>query len=317
MGKKDDYIFNAIAVRPYDFRDKRYALSSLIKYALSRTQSMFTWSGLPDTIPSRDLELLLQINGCAGVTEVNGSMYAFRGGLGGEPDPYYMPTVFTVANPALKYNASLKIGDDVIIIPNDSLYQGLLPMMERYQTMLVENELSLNIASINSRIISLISAGDDRTAESAREYIKKVIQGDLDIIASNQFFEGIKAAPYGNSQNRSILDLLEYEQYIKASFFNEIGLNANYNMKREALNSGESKLNDDMLLPLIDDMLRCRRIAVEKINRKYGLNIEVSLASSWEDNQEEINAAQEALEGSNGPANEGQEVKDDEIPSES
>ena len=59
-------------------------------------------------------------------------------------------------------------------------------------------------------------------------------------------------------------------------------------MKRESLNSTESQLNNDALLPLIDDMLNCRRIAAEKINEKYGLNIEVSYSSSWEDNEKEI-----------------------------
>ena len=87
--------------------------------------------------------------------------------------------------------------------------------------------------------------------------------------------------------------MIESEQYIKASWYNDLGLNANYNMKRESINSGESQLNDDALLPLIDDMLQCRKNAIEKINSMFDTSISVSLASAWEDNQIELENAQE------------------------
>lgn len=291
-----EYLGLSAAFSVVDFKDKNKMLTDFILYTLNRTQSMFKYKGLPDSIPQRDLELILQCNGSATIASVEGSLYAFNGSLGGEQNAYYMPTLSVVNNPYLKLSATYTIDQDCIIIPNDSLYRGLLPLISKYGTMLVENELSLNIASVNSRIISLISAPDDRTAESAKEYLRHVLEGDLGVISSNEFFDGIRVAPYGTSNNRNMLDLLEYEQYIKASLYNELGLNANYNMKREALNSGESKLNDDLLLPLVDDMLRCRQLALEKVNSMYGTNISVELASSWEDNEEEIEAAQEALE---------------------
>ena len=77
------------------------------------------------------------------------------------------------------------------------------------------------------------------------------------------------------------------EQYLKASCFNEIGLNANYNMKREALSSNESALNDDFLLPLVDNMIKERQTAIEKINEKYNLDISIDFASAWKVTHEE------------------------------
>lgn len=174
-------------------------------------------------------------------------------------------------------------------MPNDSLYIGLVPMFERYATMLIENELSMNIASINSRIISLISAGDDRTAKSAEKYLKDIADGKTGVIAENAFIDGVKSQPYGTTANSNTLtNLIEYEQYIKASWFNELGLNANYNMKRESINSNESQLNDDMLLPLVDNMLECRKIGLDKVNAMYGTNISVDFNSSWKNNVDEI-----------------------------
>lgn len=272
----------------FDFKDKSRNARIHMSYMLNRTQSMFKWENLPETIPERILELFLQINGNVCFYEYEGNLYVFTGGLGGEPDVYYMPTIYTIANPALKLSKSLKIGDECVVMPNDSLYCGLMPMFDKYATALTENELSLNIAMINTRIIDWISAGDDNTKKSAELFIRKIIDGDLSVIASNEFFEGIKAQPHGSSGMRTITQLIENEQYLKASWFNELGLNANYNMKRESLNTTESQLNNDALLPLVDDMLKNRRIAIEKVNKKYGTNITVSLNSSWEDNEIEI-----------------------------
>lgn len=278
----------------YEFTDKNKCVNNIISYMLNRTQSMFRYSGLPDTIPERILELYLQTNGNCCFYEYNGELYVFIGGLGGEPDVYYMPTIYTIANPALKISKSLKINYDCVVISNDSLYMGLLPMFERYATAMMENEISMNVASINARIVSLISAGDDRTAKSAEKYLKDIASGKTGVIAENTFLDGVKSQPYGTTANsNTITNLIEYEQYLKASWFNELGLNANYNMKRESINSGESQLNDDMLLPLVDNMLHCREIGLEKVNAMFGTDISVSLNSSWEHNEKELEIALE------------------------
>ena len=148
---------------PYDFADKSCAVNKHIGYMLNRTQSMFEWSRLPDTIPVRILELYLQINGHCAWYEHEGNLYVFTGGLGGEPDVYYMPTVYTIANPALNLSKNLVIGEDCVVMSDDSLYMGLMPLFSRYATLQTENELSMRLAIINTRLTDLISAKDDRT----------------------------------------------------------------------------------------------------------------------------------------------------------
>ena len=278
----------------YDFSDKKNCINTHIRYMLNRTQSMFKWDGLPDTIPQRDLELIIQCNGCAAFYKYNGELYAFSGGLGGEPNPYYMPTIFTISNPALKLSVNAEINKDCIIVPNDAMYLGLLPLFSKYAASLTENELSIMVALINSRIPALISSDNDGATKSAEKYIADIKDGKLGVIASQAFFDGIKTQPYGATSNsNTITNLIESQQYIRATWFNDLGLNANYNMKRESINSGESQLNDDALLPLIDNMLECRKIAVDKINAMFETSISVDLASAWKDNEIELENAQQ------------------------
>lgn len=293
------FIDELIGGYDYDFADKKTCINTHMRYMLNRTQSMFKWNGLPDSIPQRNLELIIQCNGCAALYKYNGELYAFSGGLGGEPNPYYMPTIFTIANPALKLTVNAEIDKDCIIVPNDAMYMGLLPLFSKYATSLTENELSIMVALINSRIPALISSDNDGATKSAEKYISDIKEGKLGVIASQAFFEGVKTQPYGATANTNIItNLIESQQYLRATWFNDLGLNANYNMKRESINSGESQLNDDVLLPLIDNMLECRKQAVEKVNKMFSTSISVDLASAWKDNQIELENAQREAENS-------------------
>lgn len=309
----NNFINELIGGCDYDFADKKTCINNHIRYMLNRTQSMFKWEGLPDTIPQRNLELIIQCNGCAAFYRHNGELYAFSGGLGGEPNPYYMPTIFTIANPALKLTVNAEIDKDCIIVPNDAMYLGLLPLFSKYATSLTENELSIMVALINSRIPALISSDNDGATKSAEKYIEDIKDGKLGVIASQSFFDGIKTQPYGATSNTNIItNLIESQQYMRATWFNDLGLNANYNMKRESINSGESQLNDDALLPLVDNMLECRQKAVEKINAMFDTSISVNLASAWEDNEIELENAQHEIENSNNRKDEG--GGDNELP---
>lgn len=272
----------------YDYKDKERNMRNYISYMLNRTMQMFDYEGLPDTIPKKMLELYIMINGHSVVIEHEDNLYVCFGNWGGMPDAYYVPTKYVVANPYINVSKEFTINEDCVLVYNDSLYVGMMPLFKRYASALVENDLTMNIVDIQSRIITLIDAADDRTRASAEEYLHDVESGNLGVIASNAFFNGVRAQPYGDRGNVRLTDLIEYEQYIKASYYNEIGLNANYNMKRESINSNESQLNDDMLLPLVDDMHKCRIEFCDHINNMWGTDITVNLSSSWRDNQQEL-----------------------------
>ncbi|MBR0370297.1 MAG: hypothetical protein IJH63_06190 [Methanobrevibacter sp.] len=298
MNRYNNFISKLFTDCEYKFNDKATRRQEYIKYYLCRTLQIFKYDGLPKTIPQRDLELLIQIGGACCVTEVNSELYAFGGGFGGEPNPYYMPTIFTVANPALNFSKNLVIDDDCIIINNDSLYIGIMPLLNRYINLLVENDISLTLASINSRLINVLTASTDNTRESAEIFLEHIKNGDLSIIGDTSLFgeADLNALSLQTGKTNTITDLIEVQQYTKASLYNELGLNANYNMKRESLNSAESQLNDDALYPFIDDMLNCRKKAIEKINNKYNTNISIDYNSSWKDNKDELQAKLKDLE---------------------
>lgn len=285
MGKQKsrEYSYPIIAgLGQYDLTDKKINAQYYARYFLARTQTMFEYSGLPPNIPQIELERIIQCTGFACIgRDNNGDLYAFRGALGGAPNPYYMPTLCIVANPSLNFSKEFKIGADCVLLKNDSYFSGILPLINRYSVLLAENDISVRLADVNSRIISLITAPDANTAKSAKQYLDKVERGEMGVIMDENFIDNLKTQEYSASVAGVITDLIELHQYLKASCFNELGINSNYNMKRESLNSEESQLNHDALLPLVDDMLRCREDGVAAVNEMFGTKISVELGGVW------------------------------------
>lgn len=286
----------------YNFRDKSTYMKDHILYMLDRLSSMIEYDNLPDGLDghTREINLFRMVNGYVAVNTkpIDGKYYPFFGGLGGMLDAYYQPTIFTVANPYLNISEQWKIHEDVVIIRNDSNYQGFIPLLKRYGSQLAENDLSMWLASINTRIQAVLSAKDDDTLKEAQKYLDDLLDGKLSTIGENKFFDNdLKVNTVNNSGKTSTLgDLLEYHQYLRASEYNEIGLNANYNMKREALNSAESSINDDILFPLIDDVMNNTIEGWNEFNELTGNNVIPHLKSSWEDNKKEEEATIESLD---------------------
>lgn len=291
---RNEWIFGSIR-NPLE--DKEYMLKTAVIDMLQKSTRIFRYNNLPETIQAKDLETQLQVGGFAIWKDVNGQLYTFTGSLGGQPNPYYLPTIATVANPALNYTKNLTIDEDCVVMLNDNFYQGMLPMYSKYGNLLVEAEVSLKYAIINARVPALIQADNDNTYKSAVEFFKKVVDGkDYGVISSKEMFDGIRSHDF--YKQAYIKDLIESIQYIKGSWYNAIGLNAAFNMKREAINEAEATLNEDILYPTIDVMLECRKNALEKVNKMFGTNITVELDSVWEQNrkQQELQIKAEEVE---------------------
>lgn len=295
MGVKCKYdIPDFLNFESFDYTDKKNAIALYVQTMLNRTQQIFEYKGLPETIPARMLELYLQRYGFACITKVNGKLYAFTGGLGGTGESvYYQPTFCTVSNPALNFSKQLEIGKDCVIIRNDANYLGLFPLFVRYATALAETDLSLDMATTNMRAQFAISAPDDTSFESAMQFLQNLKDGKASAIASNEFLDGIKVNPMMQASLHVLQELTEYKQYTRASWFNDVGLNANFNMKRENLNESETEMNFDALAPLVENMLSNREDGIAETNEMFNVDISVSLRGVWEKTVDEMTKPEE------------------------
>lgn len=279
-------------------RDKKISSRYYYRYLLSRVLKMFQYKNLPDTIPHEILDRYLFEYGVACITKVGEDLYCFYGNLGGEQDAYYRPSKFIVANPHIKdgFNAEVDIvypsqlADSTmakentqpgVLMRNDADWVGLHPLLARYAYLLAENTLTIRTADVMLRVVAFLTANTDKERASCLEYLKVIDKGEMGVIGNSPFFDGVKLQAPPSNNGSYLTQFIELQQYLKGSFFNEIGLVANYNMKREAIGKGESTLDTDSIFPLAENMLYTRREDIEKVNMMYGTNIEVDFSSSW------------------------------------
>ena len=260
--------------------DKHKLLKQFKSNQLNKSLTMFEWSNLPDTIPQVELEKMLQINGYAVIAEYQGKLYAFQAGFSGQ-DPYNQPTKAIVNNPALKNNTTYTIGEDCIVIKNDDMKQGLNGIYEYYGQRLIENQITMLMTDYNLRMPFTISSSDDQTTQSAKMYLKKIIDGSLGVIGEQKLFKALSVTPTNSKQTATFADLYGYQQFIIAQLNNTIGLATNNNMKRERLTTNEIEVNKNASYPLVDNMLKNRQQAVDAINEMFNADVSVEYSSIW------------------------------------
>lgn len=256
--------------------------------------NLFVWEGLPETVDERALNLGLILNGKVCFTKFNDKLYALTGNIGGEPNAYYEPQLFIIANPILgskqvkirqKDGSNSIEGLDGILMTNtdvdamsDRPKGGLFGLIYQFAGLLADNVSSLNVSQINGRVSQIFTADNEAMARTAEVVLKEIYEGRPYKIVRQDLIDKLGALPAASTgQTNTLLNLMEIHQFFLAQFYAELGIIANYNMKRERINTAESEMNSGCLDINIWNMLENRKKAVEKINELFGTSISVEL----------------------------------------
>ena len=275
--EKRSYYDNTIN---YDVTSKRKNVQNIIDGVLNKTLTMFLYTNLPNSLPIDEFEKILQLSGSGFVTTIDEQLVVLKGTYNYDKvDIYGRPSEINCYLPDKKQYKMFKISDGVMI-KNDYLERGLLPIFKKWGYLINESELTLIIANRYKRMVKTFIANDDPTAESIRTYLTKVDNGESSVITSNMLWESIKID--GESTSNTLHELIEYDNYIKSELYKEIGLYSNDNMKKERLITSEVETGMNSIYPLADNMLNCRQQAIDKINEKFNTNISIEFTSSWE-----------------------------------
>lgn len=254
--------------------------------------NLFIWEGLPETIDERALNLTLMLKGRVCFTEFDGKLYALDGNVGGEPNAYYLPQDFIIANPILgskqvkirqKDGSSSVEGLDGILMGNSDVdllsnrgKGGLYGLIYQTAGLLADNISSLNVSQINGRVSQIWTADNDAMARTAEKVLGDIYEGKPYKVVSQDIIDKVGVLPAGaTGQTNTLLNLIEAHQYILAQFYREIGIGDNFNMKRERINTAETELMTGSLDVNVWNMLKNRQAAVEQINELFGTNISV------------------------------------------
>lgn len=311
---------------------KRALIRSNLDWLLNKTSVMFEYTNLPPTIPSIALERLLQWCGTCVIwrvpesytpigygpsfnysslsTKISASpenslsgktdfsdLYAFNYTLADAPDPYDEPYRVVVNSPGFSPTISetLTLNKDCVIIRNDTNYRGLYSLHRKYAELMAEAEISLRSTLLVLRDQLLFIAKTESQRKAVEAYIESRDLGKPGFITAAELgtpLETITQNTHSNAVELAVNGL----QAIKSAWFNELGLDPSFSLKREYTSAQEIDTNTDLLLPIIDDMYQSRRIGIENVNAMFGTNITVSKSSAWKMRERQIELGQEMEE---------------------
>lgn len=253
----------------------------------SKIENIFVYENLPEEIPVRFMNLCLFKTGKIVFYKIGDKYTVQPFSYNDILNWYYVPVKGRVVNPYLPsghQNWEFTIDDEAVIynsspdIYNYKAYSVVADLIFKTANQLSENDISYYCIQRNSRLIAMFSAETDLQKKEMNKILDKMYNGETDITMEESLVAHIHANPLTqNSTRNSITELIEFQQYILANFYHSFGINSNYNLKREQLNSDEIDVNQEVLRLNIEDMLKCREDGVSKINEKFGLNISVHL----------------------------------------
>lgn len=290
---EDEFDEKARGVRnkPARYREKVTKILGMTAGAIRIDMS----SVLPD-MPPLTVEQYTQSAGWGALIQRNGKYHFVSGicaGFRGEFDEYFLPVGIIVQNPYSEddIDGEYTFGVDAVLLRNDTYMQGLYPIICPRAELMAETEVSILTGLQNLRVINIIHAATDSMKQAALSFFKQIRWGRSGIITgkdSKRTWSGapespvIENLPTGGVPSNYMIQFIETAAYCKGALYNDIGLQYNSNMKREALNSSETSMNDDTLHPIIENMMECRRQFVKDCKTVFGIDLpEPELCGAW------------------------------------
>ena len=198
------------------------------------------------------------------------------------PDIYYIPSKVIVTNPRLRKSYTLTPGTDceLVYCSESDLYNwsgingGLYLLIERTATMLADNDISINVAQKNMRLVNLVAADTQNTKDSIQAVIAAMYEGDPNIVVKSSLIDKLQGIPIlQNQSNHNLIELIELQQYILAHFYESIGLCTHDQMKRERLITAEINDNYELARFNIDDIIESINVGLTRVNAMFGTEI--------------------------------------------
>lgn len=283
----------------YDVHDKRACTGYYADYFISRLMAAVEYDNLPDHIDGQMIWFTAMTRGTLGWIGHEGLLWPLAGSNSMAPNKTYSTTPQGRANgymitcPQLNIARQYTVGEDCVVMRCDPLGVGLLPTINRYATLLAENDISLFNVDTLMRALFIISCSDDGGAKGAKAYIQSLIDGEPSYLCDDDFLEKLSVSPGSGTSQQTLKALIEYHQYLRGTAWNDFGLQANWNNKREAINEAETGMNEPTLLPYFDISLKCQQMALDEVWEKWPElcpkgRIVARLSSAWELLREEV-----------------------------
>lgn len=234
--------------------------------------SMFDWQNVPDTIDTRFLELCLFGDGmCVFFKDDVMGYLALRCMIGGRLDVYQIPTERT-AYASNGYNMHLDNTNSVIIF-NNYLHTPSRLDVEVFAKKLYNLDRAIDVNANAQKTPVLIRCDEKQRLTMKNLYMK--YEGNEPFIFADKNLNPKEISVLQTNAPYVAGDLYQLKTQIYNEALTYLGISNVNQTKKERLITDEVSKNNGGTMANRFSRLETRKLAVEKINRMFGLNINV------------------------------------------
>ena len=239
-----------------------------------RMMRLFVWENTGDVKP-KEIEMRLLLAGHCGITNLNDELTAMFGSFFGVTKYFDEWKNYTVRCPI--YSGTRIIGKDVVVINNNAIRNPAYMLVHHYAIMLAHTEVTLVNCLVNARDAGGVPVcSTEKQKQSVAEYQGKIFNGQYGIVTDIGNL-GIEYMGADRRTNQNIMDIMETREKIIKSFYSDIGVRSAFE-KRNNTVMAEVEADTSLLLLNLSDMLKCREVGANEVNKMFGTNWSVHIA---------------------------------------
>jgi hypothetical protein len=188
-------------------------------------------------------------------------------------------------------NLERTIDEDCTIIKMSHTYRSdIMPICDRYATLLAQCDSSISVNLQNSKVTFIALASSKQVAQSMRAMYDKISAGEPAVFVKGDQINGDNILYNHVKENFIASDVQILKRKLMSEFLTEIGVNNTNTDKRERLtddevqaNNGEVQLNAGYWFDNIKE-------GIEQTNKMFGLGLSVKLKNTFntEENAENV-----------------------------
>ena len=245
-----------------------------------KCMSIYEFDGIPETWDYDYFLSVLLSQGFICVTDTALGIIPLRCGLSGI-NVYNHPTTSIIANPVLG-NLERTIDEDCTIIKMSYTYRSdIMPICNRFATLLSECDNSISVNLMNSKVAFIGLCSSKQVAESMKLMYTKISAGEPAVFVKGDQINGDNILYNHVKENFIAGDVQILKRKLMSEFLTEIGVNNANTDKRERLTDNEVEANDSEIQLNAGYWLDNIKEGIEKTNQMFGLNISVKLKNTF------------------------------------
>lgn len=275
------------------FKGKTYEYQYHFRHLLQCIDSSLKFIGLPEEWPEDVFKFCLWARGYVAVfkTEQWGLAFQPVTALSGISF-YWEPTTVNISNP--HFNKTFTLHKDCELIKICPDYRGCLDIIDHFATRLAELTKSIQMQYIGAKTPMAMIANSKAEADLIKSIYDTVQEGNTLVVYKNKLSDNEmipRKDPFGLFQNDFNktwigLDLLQALTTEIDNFYQAIGIPSTVNKKSHMLNA-EADFQSSQSSARLQCWLANLNESFERVEKMFGLHLEVEQNAQTEDNLED------------------------------